>query len=196
MKKVMTMSVKATLRNEMKLLLRELDADKRDLDTQLVHQRLQSLDLWKESKGIAVTVSRGSEMDTLPLIQLAWLQKKRVAVPKCDPVTKQMTFRCLTSFDQLESVYYGLMEPIENKTTRMSPEELDVMIVPGVCFDKWGYRVGHGGGYYDRYLVHYKGQTVSLAFDEQVRLLVPHEAHDIPVQWLVTPSRVIHPTET
>ncbi len=56
-----------------------------------------------------------------------------------------MDFRVLDRFDQLESVYFGLLEPIESKTVRVDPEEIDLLIVPGMAFEKDGFRIGVGG---------------------------------------------------
>ena len=71
-------------------------------------------------------------------------------------------------FDQLESVYFGLLEPIEAETDFVAKDNIDLLIVPGIAFTEPGYRTGVGGGYYDRYLQHYQGRTVSLAFHEQI----------------------------
>jgi 5-formyltetrahydrofolate cyclo-ligase len=68
---------------------------------------------------------------------------------------------------------------------------IDLMIVPGLAYTREGYRLGFGGGYYDRYLQNYHGKTISLAFNEQ---LVPNflvEEHDIPVSEIITNLGVI-----
>ncbi len=62
----------------------------------------------------------------------------------------------------------------------------DLIIVPGVAFSKDGYRIGYGGGYYDRYLADYQGSTLSLAADFQMQPFLTKESHDIPVQFIVT----------
>ncbi len=111
---------------------------------------------------IAVTISRGLEIPTRPVIEQAWEEGKQVCIPKCDPDTKKMQFRTYQTDDQLETVYAGLLEPVIEKTKEVKPSQIDLMIVPGVCFDTDGFRIGFGGGYYDRYLSDYKGKTVSL----------------------------------
>ena len=97
-----------------------------------------------------------------------------------------MDFRILTSFDELETVYIDLLEPIVEQTESIGKEQIDLLIVPGVVFSNDGYRIGFGGGYYDRYMTDYKGATISLAFHSQVNHEVPIEAHDIPVQKIIT----------
>ncbi|MFC7393341.1 5-formyltetrahydrofolate cyclo-ligase [Scopulibacillus cellulosilyticus] len=148
-------------------------------------------DEWNRAKTIGLTISKGREIQTKPIIEAAWQEGKTVVVPKCLPKLKQMVFRKLTSYDQLETVYYGLLEPVEERTKAVNKQDVDLLIVPGLVFDKHGYRIGHGGGYYDRFLENYDGKTCSLALDEQIKENIPIERHDLPVQKIVTPTCVI-----
>ncbi|TWT09129.1 5-formyltetrahydrofolate cyclo-ligase [Planomicrobium sp. CPCC 101079] len=143
---------------------------------------------FKAAKTIGVTIAAFPEVDTLPLIEYAWQNGKRVAVPKCDPLTRTMDFYEIVNFDQLERVYMNLKEPKVSETTYLGPEQIDMMIVPGVVFSRSGYRIGFGGGYYDRYLSNYAGVTRSLAFDLQIVDSVPVEVHDVPVEGIYTES--------
>ncbi|MGV4319673.1 5-formyltetrahydrofolate cyclo-ligase [Bacillus mojavensis] len=159
--------------------------------TACINERLFSLPEWQNARTIAVTISRGLEVPTRPIIEKAWGEGKEVCIPKCDPDTKRMQFRTFQADDQLETVYAGLQEPIIEKTHEVVQSQIDLIIVPGVCFDPDGYRIGFGGGYYDRYLSDYKGNTVSLLLECQLYDHVPHLSHDIPVQMLVTEGRII-----
>ena len=76
-------------------------------------------------------------------------------------------FDLLLSYDNLETVYMDLLEPIIEETVSVAKNEIDLQIVPGVVFSDEGYRIGFGGGYYDRYIMDYKGATLSLAFECQ-----------------------------
>ncbi|WEG14271.1 5-formyltetrahydrofolate cyclo-ligase [Pullulanibacillus sp. KACC 23026] len=181
---------KSRLRSQMKQLLSQMDLEQKKKDDQALHDALIACPFWQKSETIGLTLSTAHEIDTYSLIKRAWEGKKQVVVPKCDPSKKQLTFRQLTSFNQLESVYYGLMEPIVEKTEAVKHEDIDLIIVPGLWFDSRGYRIGHGGGYYDRYLSQYKGMTAALAYNEQVIDLVPNEDYDQPVQWLITPQSI------
>lgn len=156
-----------------------------------IANNLYSDTYWKEAKTIGVTVSKTPEVDTFQIIRRAWEEGKQVVVPKCLPKTKEMSFRLLSRFDQLETVYYGLFEPIECETQEVTPSKIDLIIVPGVAFSDRGYRIGFGGGYYDRFLATYTGHTVSLAFDPQLISTLPVEEHDIPVEKIITSKKVI-----
>lgn len=135
---------------------------------------------------IGTTISAFPEVDTRRLMQECWKLGKKTAVPKCDPITRAMTFRLVDNPLQLETVYMKLKEPIVELTEEVEPEQIDLLIVPGVVFSKAGYRIGFGGGYYDRYLTRYKGPTRSLAFADQLTDSVPVEPHDLPVKRIIT----------
>ncbi|SUJ04235.1 5-formyltetrahydrofolate cyclo-ligase family protein [Sporosarcina pasteurii] len=154
-------------------------------------QHVMQLDVYKNAKTIGVTISRYPEVDTRPFIEAAWEAGKNVAVPKCIRKTRAMDFRLITSFKQLETVYIDLLEPIVNETNSVRKEEIDLQIVPGVVFSNEGFRIGFGGGYYDRYLADYKGDTISLAFNCQTNQVVPTENHDIPVNTIITERNMI-----
>jgi 5-formyltetrahydrofolate cyclo-ligase len=151
-----------------------------------VANQLFSEEIWKQASTIGITISNYPELDTYQIIRKAWEQGKRIVVPKCHPKEKQMSFHKLAQFTQLESVYFGLLEPIEALTETVDKEEINLLIVPGLAFTNEGYRLGFGGGYYDRFLLDYNGSTVSLAFPIQLKAKLPIEKHDIPVQKIIT----------
>jgi 5-formyltetrahydrofolate cyclo-ligase len=147
---------------------------------------------WKQAKVIGITVSKQPEVDTYQIIRKAWELGKQVVVPKCIPSNRQLTFRTLTDFTQLESVFYGLLEPIEDFTTEIKSKDIDLLIVPGLAYTSKGYRLGFGGGYYDRFLSDFTGKTLSLAFNFQVIPQFTVEKHDLPVSKIITNNEVIN----
>lgn len=177
---------KSQLREMVKKQLEELHSDTFIKGCADIHRHLFTYSKWNKAKTIAVTISRGREVDTKNIIEEAWKERKNVVVPKCDPKSNTMTFRRIESFFQLETVFFGLREPIVSKTIPVKPKEIDLMIVPGLCFDQEGYRIGFGGGYYDRYLEKYHGDTLSLAFSCQLFKRLPRELHDVPVDGIIT----------
>jgi 5-formyltetrahydrofolate cyclo-ligase len=177
---------KKQLRNEIRERLKKIPKPLYEHYSYAIAQQLYKDPLWQSSSMIGITISIPPEVDTYQIIRTAWAEGKRIVVPKCLAENKQMDFRELQRFDQLESVYFGLLEPIEAETDFVAKENIDLLIVPGLAFTEAGYRTGVGGGYYDRYLQHYQGRTVSLAFHEQIVPTVPIEAHDIPVGKIIT----------
>lgn len=156
-----------------------------------IHTNTLSLREWDEARTIGITISAGREINTEPLIRAMWEQGKRVAVPKCIPKTKEMIFHSITSYSQLETVYFGLKEPVPEKTELVRKDEIDLAVIPGLIFDKRGYRIGFGGGYYDRWLSDYSGESISLALQMQVGEKIPEESFDLPVKKIITESEVI-----
>lgn len=156
-----------------------------------IAQRLFASRVWLEANTVAITISKVPEVDTYQIIRKAWEENKQVVIPKCFPEDKSMKFRTLKAFNQLESVYYGLYEPIESVTEEVLKNKIDLIIVPGVAFNRDGYRIGFGGGYYDRYLRDYEDIKVSLAFNSQIVQTIPIESHDIPVNMILTEVETI-----
>ncbi|KAA0549415.1 5-formyltetrahydrofolate cyclo-ligase [Bacillus sp. BGMRC 2118] len=160
--------------------------------TTRIQQSLFEDEKWKQANVIGITISRGNEIETKGIIEEAWNQGKKVAVPKCIPEDKKMIFYIFTDFSQLEEVYFGLQEPKPSETVAIHPSEIHLLVVPGVVFTEYGFRIGYGGGYYDRYLSQYEGSTLSLLLECQLVQQLPIELHDIPVQQLITEKRIVH----
>lgn len=177
---------KSSQRKEMIKELKAMDPKDHQDKSEAIIQFLMEEESFQQAEVIGLTISAFPEVDTRRLIEECWKAGKKTVVPKCEPHSRGMDFRNIDDFDQLETVYMKLLEPIVEKTEPAEPEQIDLLIVPGVVFSHDGYRIGFGGGYYDRYLANYHGATVSLAFGNQLKDSVPVEAHDIPVQRICT----------
>ncbi len=126
----------------------------------------------------------GREPDTGPLIRALLERGKRVALPVCLP-HRGMEARLITSPEQLVTNRYGIPEP-DGLCPPVSREEIDVVLVPNVMCDRAGYRLGQGGGYYDRWLAGYRGFTVAICPARRLVDELPREAHDQPVQLVLS----------
>lgn len=180
------------MRNMVRRRLMEMDHETYLLRSGHIQNKLMQEPSIKEGETIAVTMSRFPEVETRRIIEAFWKMGKMVCIPKCDPATKEMSFYHISDFSQLEKVYMDIEEPIIERTEQISKEHIDTIIVPGVVFNNAGYRIGFGGGYYDRYLQQFAGATISLAFDEQLKDDIPTAAHDIPVDIILTDKKRIH----
>src|SRR4051794_39850811 len=154
------MNEKQKLRKEIRERLASIPKALYEHYSYTIAQTLYQDPLWSSARTVGITISNSPEVDTYQIIRKAWDEGKRIVTPKCLPKERKMDFRVLDRFDQLESVYFGLLEPIESKTKRVDPKEIDLVIVPGLGFDKNGFRLGVGGGYYDRFLQGYSGNTL------------------------------------
>ena len=183
--------MKAQIRTDIKAKLSAITESEWEAKCRSMRETLFSLKEWKQARMIAVTVSKRLEIPTRPIIEQAWKEGKQVCIPKCFPKTGAMEFRTFSGDDQLETVYAGLSEPIESLTEKVAQKDIDLVLVPGVAFDREGFRIGYGGGYYDRFLTGYAGRTVSLLFDCQLPDRIPRMPHDIQVDTIVTESEII-----
>lgn len=183
---------KLSKRKMMLTIMKDMNHSEHTSKSAAILKQLFTCGEYASARTIGVTISRFPEVDTYPLIASAWKSGKQVAVPKCIPETKEMDFRLITSIDDLETVYMDLKEPIVERTISLEKGQIDLQIVPGVLFSDDGFRIGFGGGYYDRYLTTYNGDRISLAFEVQASQEVPIERHDIPVDKIITENRVIH----
>ncbi|EMF45414.1 5-formyltetrahydrofolate cyclo-ligase [Planococcus halocryophilus Or1] len=182
---------KKTQRNHVLAMLSQMTADQYNSKSQAVINRLMKDPAFLSAETVGLTISAFPEVDTLALIDKCWMVGKKIAIPKCHSASRVMDFRIIEHFDQLETVYMKLKEPIVTKTSYIKPEKIDLLIVPGVVFSKQGFRIGFGGGYYDRFLANYTGDTRSVAFDCQIAEEIPVEEHDLPVEGIYTESGFI-----
>ncbi|MDC3413388.1 5-formyltetrahydrofolate cyclo-ligase [Aquibacillus sp. 3ASR75-11] len=177
---------KHSLRDNAKKYVHTLKNNDKETIEKWFYHDLFATSYWKNASSIGITISRRHEWNTIPIVKKAWEQNKTVSVPKCFPEDKRLVFYQITSMDQLERVYMDLLEPIVSQTIEINCQDIDLLIVPGLLFDSHGFRIGYGGGYYDRYLKNYPNETVSLASTNQLIEKVPTDQYDIPVDHLIT----------
>ena len=140
---------------------------------------------YQEAKVIASYLSFPHEFQTQELIEQALKDEKRVLIPKTYPKGR-MDF-VVYDPQQLVKTSFGLLEPQGNLEV-VDASQIDLIHVPGLAFTMEGYRIGYGGGYYDRYLKHFPGHTLSTVYPCQIRDFSP-ENHDIPVQEVLIDER-------
>lgn len=157
---------------------------KKQLDKKLAEKFL-GLDEYTNCKTLFLFVSSEIEVDTSAIMQQAFADGKRVAVPKCKDKLGNMDFYYINSVSQLEKGYYGIYEP-SKACERVEDFDTGLCIVPGLCFDMYGYRLGFGKGYYDRFLECFKGTTVGLCYSKCTEHELPKTMHDKPVDILIT----------
>ena len=122
------------------------------------------------------------EVRTLPILEQALRDGKQVAIAKC--YGKDMRFIQMEDLRQIQTKSFGLPEPIADEP--VAQDEHALVLLPGLAFDRNGYRIGYGGGYYDRFLSREPDHpTVALCFDFQILDHLPVEEFDIPAQLLL-----------
>ena len=177
--------MKAELRKqvlqEMKAIPRE---QKQAMDQALTDQFLKH-PFYQEAKVIATYLSFPHEFQTQELIEQALKDGKKVLIPKTYPKGR-MDF-VVYDPQQLVKTSFGLLEPQGNLEV-VDASQIDLIHVPGLSFTTKGYRIGYGGGYYDRSLEQFSGHTLSTIYPCQIQDFIP-ENHDIPVQEVLIDER-------
>ena len=157
-----------------------------------IKTKLFELEEFKQASTILFYVSYGNEVSTHEMIKECLKKKKNVIVPISNVEDKILILSKLEKWQDLEVGSYNILEPKIDKIIEVSIDEIDLVIVPGVGFDKHGCRIGHGSGYYDGLL---KDSTnalhLGLAFEFQIVEEIPIEKHDIPVDKIITEERII-----
>ena len=170
--------MKKSLRKQVLQGLKSLSKEeKQSMNAWLTEQLLQH-PFYKEAKNIATYLSFPHEFQTAELIEQAQKDGKTILIPKTYPHGK-MDF-VLYEPKKLERNSFGLLEP-QGDFTIVETSKIDLIHVPGLAFNPSRYRVGYGGGYYDRYLNHFPGHTISTLYPCQIQDFHP-DPHDIPVE--------------
>lgn len=182
---------KKQLRADYFALRRSLDPLKKEQMDQKIVSAFTSLVSYRYAEVLLLYYPRPDEIDIRPVITAALAAGKKVALPRCKS-GGQMDFRLIQSESDLTLGTFGLMEPKEDCPIFDLTEENKgvLMAVPGLAFDKEGYRLGYGRGYYDRYLDGQKITTAGLVYSDFVAHRLPHGRYDLPVHFIVTEKGV------
>lgn len=184
-------SVKKVLRAQIREALGELsDRERAWSDGELIARFLEHPAL-EGKETFLLYYGVGTEIATRDLILTLLDRGKRVCLPKCLP-DKAMEARRITSLDDLEPDAYGIPAP-KDGCPAVAREDLDLILVPGLCFDSRGSRLGQGGGYYDRYLEDFDGCTVGLCREDFFQINLPREPFDAWVRYVLTEEGQVWP---
>ncbi len=187
--------------------LRQEILAQRDAISQDTHQaytvdllvNISSLPEWKKAKTVLLYLGIKTEFNPTPLVEAALSMEKVVVLPRILKAENRLEIRQIQSLEQdLVSGVWGLREPDPSSCPEIEPAKLDFVLVPGVAFDLYGNRMGYGAGFYDRLLSDHKlvAPRVSAFFSEQLVDQVPHEPHDVPVDILVMPHKILRVCHT
>ena len=167
---------KKQLRKSVSALLKALPSSYRSAASERIQERVLSLPEYAGAESIFVYVNMPTEPETARIIAQAVADGKRLYVPKCIGKGEMLAVR-IRSTEQLRPGAYGIPEPVDCSET-VEPEALDLIVVPCVSASADGRRLGHGAGFYDRFLERSEGKTVCLCFAKVMRSDIPVGEHD------------------
>ena len=180
-------------KQELRLKCRErrtaLDPEiKRERD-QLIAANVRRLKEYRPASTLLVYMSTPIEVSTVEIIENAWADGKRVAVPRCIPDSRDMEFHYITSFDDVSPGTFSVLEP-DPTLPIVTDFSGCLMIVPGMQFDMKGYRIGYGKGYYDRYMVRFTGISAGICYSDELKPFMYHGRYDRQADIVVTDKRI------
>ena len=173
---------KARLRRELQGKLERLKPEAKRLRSQEILTRLFNHPKFSQARSLSTYLALPSEVETRPLLKEARGRGKKVYVPWVDPEKKRIWMIGFEDIKELKPGLYGILEPVFDPKRVGDPASFELIIVPGIGFDREGGRLGRGGGYYDRFLKEARqAYKIGLAFECQIVERVPRESGDIPV---------------
>jgi 5-formyltetrahydrofolate cyclo-ligase len=185
--------MKKTLRKE---VLKKRDAippDVRKKKDALIKENLLSMPEFISARTVLFYASFRSEAGTFEMMTASLGRGKRIVLPKVDRERHMLRLYEVKDVNELSPGHMGIPEPSLPDERMISPDDVDLIVIPGAGFDIGGNRIGYGEGYYDILLSQRRKKmpVVALAYEEQVIDSIPAEAHDVKVDMIITDKRVI-----
>ena len=184
------MSNKELLRKEMLSKRKSLSVAEVQESGARVSKYLSNLNLFQQSSSVLFYSPIDNEVNVITLAKKAMEDThKRVIFPRV--TANGLELHNITSFEDLILGKYGIMEPKKN-IPPWNTNNLDLILVPGIAFDRNGFKLGYGFGYYDKLLHNLDIPCIGLAYDWQIVNNIHHEKHDIPVHHIITNNEIIN----
>lgn len=186
------------IREKYSALRREIAKDEKAKRDEAICNTAISLASFRYADVVLVYAALENEINIDLIASTALKKGKRVAFPKCNTENHTINYHFVTSLDQLSRDSYGILEP--SSDLPIYDPETDpasaVCFVPGLVYDKAGYRLGYGKGFYDRYLSKFSGCTLGVVYSDFILPTVPRGRYDVRVDILLTEKGVKLTSET
>jgi 5-formyltetrahydrofolate cyclo-ligase len=188
---------KHALRKKMLEWRRSISAEEAQIKSEQIATAVRTLPEYNNAETILFYVSaKKNEVDTHALIRGALSKGVRALVPVTDFDNNELIVSELKDMSELVPARFGLLEPSEETIRPVDSSLADVIIVPGVAFDRECQRIGFGGGYYDRLLSGGAAVSIALSYEGQMVDRVPTDSHDVPIDIIVTEERIYYTPES
>lgn len=184
---------KNAVRKKYKTIRADIPAEKKAALDESIRTRFLSLASFRFAETILFYAPLDAEIDIMPCAEAALALGKKVAFPRCHVETNTMTYHFVTDLSQLSVDSFGIREPDPSLPT-FDPKKNKkgcICVVPALVYDKQGYRLGYGRGYYDRFLSDFNGTTIGPIYRSFIIDRVPRGRFDAHVDVLITEKGVI-----
>jgi 5-formyltetrahydrofolate cyclo-ligase len=183
---------KQTVRQGFLAVRTSLDPGERNKANRQIFKRLIAHPAFLKAQRIGAYMSFGTEVSTRGIPEICWKKEKTIAVPVTARWLKKTFFSEIALEDPMITSELGTLEPPRSAWKPVAAKDLDLIIVPGVAFDKSGHRVGYGGGVFDRLLASApQAVRIGLGFECQITTRLPSQKLDEPLDFLITEERVL-----
>lgn len=183
---------KKQLRATYKALRAKITGERKTAFDNAICERIISLSSFRFADTVLTYAPIGSEVGVDRIALRALELGKKVAYPVCDTDTREMTFKYIGSLDELISGAYSIPEPSMDAECYSSAQH-PICIVPALSFDTHGFRLGYGGGYYDKFLKKFSGVVLGVCYESLIADALPTGIYDAPVDIIITEERSIIP---
>lgn len=180
---------KQQMRAELKLARAQIPQVDRVRWDQDIAKNLQNWDVYNKAKKIMIYLSFGWEINTWPIVDELTARGVEIYVPVVQSEPRALVPTRYTSREDLTPAVFGILEP-SSKAPTLEPIDLDLVVVPALAFSLHGFRIGYGGGYYDRFLATTPAVSVGLCYSCFLQEL-PRDPWDQAVDFLVSEERVL-----
>ncbi len=188
--------LKNELRREYKEKRRSLPIEAKSKRDEAICKYVINMVSFRYAKSILMYAPMADEIDVMPIAKEAMRRGKKVYFPRCHKETKTMTYKMVSDLSELAPDAYGIMAPPESAEDYAPANNgASLCLIPGLIYDKYGYRVGYGGGYYDRFLTSYKGCTAGIIYSDFIIDKVPRGHFDMKLDIMITERNVRVPLE-
>ena len=183
--------LKNELREKYRTILQKIPTEEKQKRDESITNLLIRLPSFSKCDTILLYVSVRSEISTWNLANACIQLGKQIAVPKCNG-KRHMDYYMIDSFQHLAPGAFGIPEPIPEHSALLTNFNSSFCVVPGLVFDRFGYRLGYGGGYYDSFLAGYDGEVIGLCYSDCIYdKTLPHGRFDYRFSSVLTEKGVI-----
>lgn len=184
--------VKTRIREKYKQIRSDITADEKNVLDAKICEKFLSCVSYRYCDTVLMYSPVRDEINVDAIAEKALKDGKRVAYPKCIPDTNKMNFHFITSLDELEKGMFGIPEPPEkNERFNKRSNCCAVCLVPALVYDRYGYRLGYGKGFYDRYLSGFNGSVIGVVYKDLITdMSLPRGKFDVRANALVTEEGV------
>jgi 5-formyltetrahydrofolate cyclo-ligase len=185
---------KSELRREYTHMREAMDQKEVDRLSEKIIDTILKLPVFKRAETVMVYLNFKNEVDSLKMIEESFKAGKKVLIPYCKKETMEIIPAELNDIEK--EIVRGKNGYLQTRKECVKPvpvEDIDLVIVPGIAFDKRCYRLGFGAGYYDRFLrkLNFEKPTIGVCYDFQIIHSIPTEPHDVPLDFIITEERIL-----